>query len=362
MLDFEDASGWSLSSGGPSMGKSLSRNNTYDYDVIFDANSGPSRTITGRLQVTSIDMSGSKPMVFEGMPSAFVADCLAVSESSTINGTVQAVRVIRGTSAQTLKTLKLVAGTVLDRLSVAGIWQLASPLVVTTELTIQNAQLTDTTFYARGFPVSCGSFHFASNHESYLCRVYLEGANLEVLKSVGVTAPAVLHMNTNVSGGNGAGMVFDHGGGSIFVRDKTAAIKVINARGFNFGNFVNDTEGGLEWASIGSGVTFSFVSYDAGKNTVNRFPQAHYFTAATWIMDGAGQYTTIQMTTTTGTRPIITKSGGGQITANYCKFQNISVQTGTNIKALNSVDLGGNTGTAIAYSFVNSRFLSHYHC
>lgn len=364
MQNMQDPSGWSLTSGGPSSGITVSQYGDSDHHCIFDQNSGPARAISGSLAVRSVDMTNSAFMDFSTTSS------FSVSRASVLRAKFKDLFLWwYSQDTQVTKAVDMRGCDVAGALTIGAAWELSAPLNISGVLKVQGSQAVEAFLYARGNKITCAALQLFGGGSNYRANFYAGGGELEL---TGARADwgggtsiqyAVLAIPTACN--------FHMQGGTLRVSNKDASvIKQLSGAidsalsNTNLGNFINDTAGGVDWIGGANGYVTSFVSYDAGKGTVNRFAQVNYYNAGAWILDGAGQYTTLLTPNVNAatTRAVLTKIGGGQIVANYCKFQNITIQTGTSIKALNSVDLGGNTGTPIAYSFVNSRFLSHYHC
>lgn len=366
MQNMQDPSGWSLTSGGPSSGITL---NPYlgeeDYHCIFDQNSGPARLLSGNMSVRSVDMTNSAVMEFSSN------SYILVARSSVLRAKLKdlTLHYYSQEISLTNKTIDLRGCEITGVLSVYHNWALAAPVSITGAIKVLGNPSVEAFLYAKGYKIVCAAFYMFASGGTYQASFYAAGGELELTGARvdwgegGAVRYALLAIPTTCT--------FHMQGGTLRVSNKDASVNKILSGAIdpaltktNLGNFINDTARGVEWISGTNGYVTTFVSYDAGKGVVNRFAPNNYYTAKAWILDGAGQYTTLHTTnfTTGETRAQLTKAGGGQVVANYCKFQNITIATGTNIRALNSVDLGGNTGTTIAYSYVNSRFLSHYHC
>jgi hypothetical protein len=364
MQNMQDPSGWSFTSGGPSAGIIVSQYGDSDHHCIFDQNSGPARVISGSLSVRSVDMTNSAFMDFSTLSS------FNISRASVLRAKFKDMYLWwYSQDTQVTKPIDMRGCEVIGVINIGASWELAAPLNISGVIKILGSTAVEAFLYARGNKVTCAALQLAGGGSNYRANFYAGGGELEL---TGARADwgggtniqyAILAIPTACN--------FHMQGGTLRVSNKDANVnKVLSGAidsalsNTNLGNFINDTTGGVEWVGGANGYVTNFVSYDAGKGTLNRFALNNYYYAGAWILDGAGQYTTLQTANYVAgaTKAQIMKTGGGQIVANYCKFQNLTLSTGTSIKALNSVDLGGNAGGAITYSFVNSRFLSHYHC
>jgi hypothetical protein len=332
--DLGDTTGYSLTSGGPSAG---ARPSTSSDNLIFDQNSGPTRTITGSttgLYFGGLIMSLGNPMNFTGT--------LNLLGNSVLKGTVYGL-VLNGQTdsngnviAYHLDATQCVVGDggVKSNYSPAY-WVLDGSTFVTTGEIYLNDSTSYVTLAAQNMTVTCGAITVTDHGR---LSAGTGGLNLVVTRTQGIFG-AVVSMQAAVVNGSI---------GSLTVTDTSSAIKTVNITGLTMA-FVNNTGNaqGTGGVQFGSSSNHTFTTFDAGKGATTLFIGGYSFTATNWILDGSGQYNTLKSTSTT--LATLGKAGGGTIAANFCNFNYLGTVSSpaTTVRATNSKSTGSSGGIVL---------------
>jgi hypothetical protein len=320
--DLADTTGYSLTSGGPSAGAKPAN---YLDKLIFDQNSGPTRTITGstgRGYIGGVDMTNSNPMNFTGL--------LSLRGSSVLKGTVYKVELNGNTTTDgtqigyTLDASQCVVGNGgLTFGFTPANWTLSGSSFTTTGEVYVYDSTDSVALFAQNMTITCAAISVVSHGTLY---AGLGGLNLVVTGIQGSFSTAVTLNSVNGSIG------------SLIVTDTSSAIKTVNITGLTMA-FVNNTGNaqGTGGVQFGSNSNHSFTTFDAGKGAITIFPATYTHTANNWIFDGAGQYNQIKSSTSSAT--YLMRAGNTTIAANFCSFTSISVSA-TTIRATNSKMVG----------------------
>lgn len=320
LWDSSNAGGWSNTSGGASNGTVP----TSATDVIFDANSGPSRSIgTGtNAMCLTLNTTGANAMTFtasNGMTAHGNVNLTgSVSFDTLLAGTGVAINLTSGSA--TIGTLNM---------SGASLVTLQDDLVVTSSITLGSAT----------------SFN-ANNHNV-------------TLPSLSYTGTATMTMGSGTWTMTGTGTVWNMGG-TITVVPGTSTIKLtgnsastitFNGNSKTYNNFWNATTGAGA-CHIAAGNTFNNVRINAGRTQTFGHSFGHTF--ASFTADGTGSPITIQ-TENPGTHAAFAKTGGGSIYLDYCSIKDIHATPSSTWNARNSTNVSNNTG--ITFIPGNSKFL-----
>lgn len=336
--DMNDTTGWSTTSGGPSAGRAPS-----GYEkLIFDQNSGPSRTITGVVtagsrQISGLDMTNSNPMNFTG---GFL-----IGGNSVLKGTFGPMQLWSAGGATKASPFTLDASqAVIASLTTYGdnYTTLTGDLTVTGGINFTSSGYSDAYLTAQGHNITCSSFNCSgsgtdSSGTFYQAWFNLGGGTLTVTGSNASTGGSVL------TGGGGG--FYSSGGGTIILTDTSNAVKNVNFLGG--GNFVNATGNGRGTGGVNFTMASSWGTFDGGKaGAVNTFRSDATYTATNWILDGSGTLITLKASGTTAA--ILAKSSAGTIPANFCNFSYIAAAASpaTAIRATNS-KMSNSTGVTL---------------
>jgi hypothetical protein len=324
--DLNDATGYSLTSGGPSAGVRPSGSTEL---IIFDQNSGPTRTISGScpgMYGSPIDMSTGNPMNF--------TSSLTLTGSSTLKGTALGVTLSginqsAGASPYSLDASQCLIGT-------GGLYMIYSPVywsliggIFTTAgaITIPSSGSDQSVLYAQNMTLTCASIYAPYTPAKLSLGT---GGTTIVITGAGAASgtSSVVTLGDNAVNSGGFTLVLTDTGPYIKPVDITVATP------FNFTNNTGNGQGTGGVSFIRGGSTFA--TFDAGKGAVTTFLSSYAYTAANWILDGAGQYNQIKSSSTT--TATLTKSGGGTVAANFCSFSYLTVSGSplTTIRATNS--------------------------
>jgi hypothetical protein len=324
--DLGDATGYSLTSGGPSAG--VAPTNPADR-LIFDQNSGPTRTITGVIPGTyntiAVDMTNGNPMNF--------TQPLKLGGSSVLKGTVpglilSGINQASGAAAYTLDASQCIVGTSGMTMSLAPVyWQLVGGSFTSLgPVTLPTGGSDTYQLAAQNMTLTCASISAAASPASFL--MGLGGLTIVVTGSSGTVATL-------------AASAVNASSYTLVLTDAGPNVKQVNLSAFPL-NFTNNTgnaqgAGGVLFGTAGNA---TFSTFDAGKGAITTFQAGYVYTATNWILDGAGQYN--QIKSSSPTVATLTKSGGGTVAANFCNFSYIAVSGSpvTNIRATNSKMVG----------------------
>lgn len=327
---FDTTNGWSLTSGGPGAG--TGRPGVADTAVI-DINSGPPRSINwagggvGRLVVTS----DAQRMTLTGIfwPKGIAGTTQSLAGLASV-GTLYIDSLVTVTAADaTVDTVQLVTG---------GELTLGGDMLVTNGITMGSTSTG--ALKLNGYSISA-DFISGSSSVAYS----LGNGTLEL------------------RGGNPwrvTSSTFPGTGYTVKFSNKAAGVKVVQDTR-TYANIWNDTgvpgnpsAGGLEFSA---GAPTVLGNYRASPGSVTIL--GNDMTAGSYTLDGAGVIITLR-STTSGIGRSLTKTGGGQVLANYCSIKDVSgaLTNGATWRALNSIN-GGNTANWV---FIpnNSRLLMFY--
>jgi hypothetical protein len=330
--DLGDTTGYSLTSGGASAGAKPS---SYLDNLIFDQNSGPTRTITGspgRGYIGGVDMTNSNPMNFTGL--------LSLRGNSVLKGTVYKVELNGNTTTDgtqigyTLDASQCVVGNGgLTFGFTPANWTLRGGSFTTTGEVYVYDSTDSVALFAQNMTMTCAAISVVSHGTLY---AGLGGLNLIVTGIQGSFTSAVTLNSVNGSIG------------SLTVTDTSSAIKTVSISGLTLA-FANNTGNaqGTGGVQFGSNSNHTFTTFDAGKGATTIFPAGYSFTATNWILDGAGQYNTLKSTSTT--LATLGKAGGGTIAANFCNFNYLGTVSSpaTTVRATNSKSTGSSGGIVL---------------
>jgi hypothetical protein len=339
LVDLGDATGYSLASGGPS----ANAKPTYAGDtVIFDANSGPRRTIGGYFTAYAVQMLMSVSMDFTSQ--------IHLTKDSTLMGSVQGVvlDIYNGNNTGTtysLEASRCLIGDLGVRFGGDGYWQIVGNLTTTGQIYVAGSSYTQYLYFTDYANVTCGSISVTGAAGSS-CIFTGYGINLIVTGAPSSSGGTVCGIaNVNAVNPN-----------SLTLTDKSAMVKGVLLS--DTWNFTNDTSTGQGTGGVQFNGNTNFSTFNGGKGAVNIFTASATYTATNWIMDGSGQYNIIKSTSTTPAT--LAKSGGGTIAANFCNFNyiNCSTSPATTIRATNSKLTGG--GTGITLVGMTSRFMPFF--
>jgi hypothetical protein len=345
LMDFNDKTGWSLTSGGPSANALPS-----GYEgIVFDQNSGPSRTITGNVSlgvayVSSFDMTNSAPMTFTAIQR------IQSGGLSTLKGTFAGGLQFwngGGTDAHHLDASQAIVASYQGSGDSAVV--LMGDLVVTGGITLSGSTFNQS-LYANGYNITCAALSST-------------GAGTD---SNGASTKSYFSMSSGVLTLTGTGAVLSIAansgylnGTTVVVTDQSDAVKTVSAPSISIGTLINNTGNGRGTGGINlySG-PMTFGTFDAGKAmAVTAFNGGSAYSATNWILDGSGQLLTLKSNTTSA-NAILIKNGGGTIAANFCNFSYITMggspattARATNSKMNNStgITLVGQTSRAMVF-------------
>jgi hypothetical protein len=324
------AGGWSNTSGGASNGAFPSSTT----DVVFDANSGPSRTISASGSCASITTAGANPMTFTG---TLNASGTSIDLTGTVSVAGISIQNGIGTSPAGNATLKA-QGVVFASMTVSCSLSLLSDLNVSTTFTLADV-------------LDAGSTSIPYNFTD-------NGHN--------ITVPAFVKGN----GGNGGGQIgfsgvwtltgaatpfglFSMGNSSFVV--STGTLKFSNSSSTAKSSYLPSSNsinvvieatgsGGISLSLNGSTVLSSFkvqagCTVKFGTSTGSSFT----LTAGSFAFNGAfGSPITLTASTTVQIGLIMT--GGGKTYLDVCNYSWLNCSPANSFVARASTDGGNNTG------------------
>jgi hypothetical protein len=339
--DLGDATGYSLTSGGPSAGVKPAL--YYNDIVIFDQNSGPSRSISGAWVNSGVQLqmlASSNPMDFAG--------ALYLTKDCIVKGTAAGIVLCGSGSAfngasYNLDASQCVVGAQgLRMASGDSYWTIVGNFTTTGGITLSGTSYDQDLFFTAGAIITCSAISVTGSGTNSYATLYT-GYGITIVVT---GAPPNNGGNVcNISSMNGPGTT------TVILTDKgpmAKSVLLLNAAGVSW-NFVNNTGNGQGTGGVQFNTTHVFSTYDCGKGAVNNFGGGYSYTAANWIMDGAGQYNTIVgFVINNVTAASLIKSGGGTIAANFCSFSAINAtgSPATAIRATNS-KMTGSTGITL---------------
>ncbi len=322
-------SGWSNTSGGAGNGTSP----TSSTDVIFDGNSGTARAITvtdglssGSVPFKSITTSAANAMTFSG--AAFQANAGGAVDF-TGSACSNAIQFVGGVSANFNSGSS----------TFTSFMSLATPVVLTADLTLSGALILDTTanFNANNFNVT------ATN-------LSLSGTLTLTMGSGTWTMTASNGDAWNVAGG----ATVTAGTSTIKLTGGSSSTKNFVGVGKTYNNFWNATTGSGVCAMTGSN-TFNNFKLDAGRTQT--LGASSVVTVTSMTADGTGGQITLSSDTGAASVSLV-KAGGGTIYVDRCTIQDIHATPSTTWYARNSTNTSGNTG--ITFIPGNSAFMQFF--
>lgn len=307
--------GWSNASGGADNGLVP----TSADNVVFDASSGPARTIVcdGSGACNNLTTVGANAMVFS-------TSTMPISGNADLSGMTSAGIQFVGSGARTLKGQSVAFGNVTCGAS--------TTLTLLSDMSCSSLSYGSTsTFNANGFNVTIPAF-LGSGFGSLTL-----GSGVWTLTGTGtIFTPASTTITT---------------GSTIKITDTSATLKSFSGTQ-TYNNLV--VSGGGAGFGVGT-TTFNNVTLAAGASlTVSA---GATLTVASLTADGTGAPITIK-SFTSGSAAGLTKSGGGTVYVDYCSIKDITASPGSTFFARNSTNVSGNTN----WTFIpgNSRFMAFF--
>ncbi len=322
------AGNWSSTSGGASNGSYPQGTD----DVVFDANSGPSRTITisGTPQIKSLTTVGANAMTFGTTQ-------LSVFGSVNLTGTTSFAYLFCG-SASTDYSVTFGNCTIGTLYIDCGSWtaSLGSNVTLTTQLT-----------------VNAGTFN-GNTYNITTPQIILQGGTLNMSSSLWTVT------------GSGNNTFSNNGGCTIVPGTSTLKFTYSGSSDIEFYSSAK-TYGNLWVARSGSGSfkfnllatnngnTFANIKISAGSNVI--LPANATTTASSFTIDGTGAVINL-ISGSTGTAATLAKSGGGTVYVDYCSIKDITASPSSTFYARNSTNVSGNTN----WTFIpgNSKFMTFF--
>lgn len=324
LIAMGDTTGWSLTSGGASAGVVPPGSS----DIVFDANSGVSRSVSGSLtNMRDFTTVGAAAMTFTG-----TIDC---SRNINLTGTASAYQVNMGTG--TISAPGVVIGTLYG-----GIGR--TTMVAGSDL---NAKELTLSWATNSFDSSAYRMTFGSVKTTDVNISLTLGSGVWILTGEGKAADTPNVWNVT-SGGFG----LNQGTSTIKLSSVIAAQLTFDGLGRTYNN-VWAASSGAGARFTGTGDTFENFRIEPGSLT--EIAAGKTVKASSFTLDGMGVMTTLRGGGGAATLEALTSS---TVYANYCNIQNLYASGLAAFRALNSVNQGGN----LSWEFVpnNSRFLQFF--
>lgn len=322
--DSSTAGGWSNSSGGASNGTWP----TSSDPVVFDANSGASRTIT----VTSANCGGITTVGANAM--TFASGGVIAYGNIDLTGTVSSAGITSQGASATIKA----PGVPLGFLHVhgAGVSMLLSDITTPSSTTLAFSG----SLNMNGFSLTGGAFQLSSS-----CTLTI-GTGTFTLSGGG---------GGNVCNVGSGETVSNATGGLIKFTDTTSSTKTFIGAGKTFGNVEIATGGNSGVFAITGANTFSTLTI--GPGAVVTLPVSTTNTVSSLVANGTGGLITLR-SSSAGTAATLAKSGGGTSYVDYCSIKDITASPSSTFFARSSVNVSGNTN----WTFIldDSNFLSFF--
>jgi len=336
LATWTSTTGWSSTSGGASAGRSP----TSTDDVVFDANSGPSRSInTSGGFCNNVSTVGANPMTFTSTGGWLqIFGSLADFTGSV---SVASIRLRNGltassTGSASLKGQNVSFGTIYVSCSLT----ILSTLIVTTGLNFED--VTDTS--SNGIP-----YNFTTN-----------GFN--------ITAPAVVKSNVGggvmfvdnttmtLTGPSYVSSLFSPGGSTI-TGGSSLTLKAQVAALTSDATITVPANATVEIVSTGTGgyyvvlyATFSSVALNSltvqGGCRV-KFQQGFTFTANNFAFNGTFSSPIVITSTDASTRASLVKSGGSTVYVDVCTYSCLNFSPANTFYARAGTDAGNSSGITV---------------
>lgn len=338
LTNWQTVGGWSTSSGGAPSG-SIPNDGS---EIVFDANSGPARTITlpaNGSVCRSITTAGANNITLTGTLNLYhtlnnVADFSGLSSATRLWLT------LRENTAFSNFSLSIIPGNI--------VFTNITNTVPTNTLTLLGDLFCEGQLSPQGGGISVdvnGHNLTVSNLGSFSAfnNIYLRGGTL-VLTGSGTV------MSSNVNNLSSVG-----GGGTIKLTNTSSDIKTIGVA-LNTGsttqlNLVLETGSGSGAVNLTGANKLNNLFLRYGSSLV--LPASTNTQVASMTADGTGGMINIS-SSTPGTAATLTKTGGGTVDVNYCNIKDITASPADTFTARNSKNLGNNTN----WTFIppNDRF------
>lgn len=336
--------GWSSSSGGPSAGLSP----TADYDVVFDVNSGPARTITttGTPQCRSITSVGANNLTLTG----------GVSVYHSLNATIN----FSGFSSSSTVALGLYPASGFSNFSA----NITGGNVTFTSLSNQSSN-SDLTFLS--------DFKCNGPFTGALSTLNSNGFNL-TFSAFLITQAYNLALSNSTITLTGSGSLWTVvpfqstlTNTTFKITDTSSSTKILKMVEADTGSGgglinVNNKPNLTIETGLGSGAvilqqpgswSYYFTNVFCKFGSTLSLPAGKVVTIDNLTADGTGGMITLN-SSTSGTAATLAKSGGGTVGVNYCNIKDITASPAATFTARNSKNISNNTG----WTFIppNDRF------
>jgi hypothetical protein len=329
MTNWNTVGGWSNTSGGPSNGNYP----VVGSDVIFDANSGAARSIVAG-PCSSINTTGAAAMTFTSTLSVTALANNACNLTGTAS--VATLTLAKSSSIDPTITTLTASGVSIGQLNVGNTVSLASDIVVTGSVVLQDVYYSDGVTNAP-FDLNCNNKNVTLGK---LTNPWAAGSNatVRVLMGTGTwtfTGTGTLYDGTSFTTSSSPGC-------TVQVTDTSATSKTLDS-------YASGTAGNtsLQITGTGTGGVFlaggSYSSLTVAAGSVVSFPGSGGFTAGSFAFNGVfGNGITVK-SASAGFKTTLTKTGGGAAYMDYCSIKDINGSPASTFIARASTDLGNNS-------------------
>lgn len=332
LTSWNTAGGWSATSGGASNGTYPASGDT----VIFDANSGPSRTITLPVNSYAANMNttGAAAMTFSGTLTVFC------SYGGTINLTgstsITSINATGITSSNTTIMYINAPNVTIGSLVLNGCVSFSSSITITGVITMNSLGDSTNGYYpytlsGNGANVTCGSLYSAV--------VASASATVDFGYGTWTFTGAVMNSNyvlylSSVSVVNGSSTVkFSYGAG-------------VTTTPNIFSNFPSNTNVWVaNTGTVAAYFNFAFTCYSfrVDPGCTVKFATSGSYTATSWQITGTPAFPITLSSTTAGTQGTLAKAGGGTAYFDYCSLKDLNGSPAGSIVARGSTNAGNVT-------------------